>query len=231
MSVYLYALAEGLEGVHDLRGITGEPLALDVAAGLQIVFGEVTTRPEVDRAALLNQDAVVRQLHARSAALLPMRYGACFATREEARAAIAAREAALRARLAHVRGREQMTVRFVAAGETTGIAAASAGAMSDLESRPSTPAGTPGTAYLRQRAAESTPPDIVPLLEAVAPLQRGVRIERGVAAGVVATVYHLIERVGQALMALEGTIHDLARQAGLDPKELNLDLGPLGRLT
>ena len=40
-----------------------------------------------------------------------------------------------------------------------------------------------------------------------------------------------IERIGQALMKLEETVHDLARQAGLDPKDLNLDLGPLGRLT
>lgn len=39
-----------------------------------------------------------------------------------------------------------------------------------------------------------------------------------------------IERVGQALMTLEETIHDLARQAGLDPKDLNLNLGPLGQL-
>lgn len=38
------------------------------------------------------------------------------------------------------------------------------------------------------------------------------------------------ERIGLALMKLEETVHDLARQAGLDPKELNLDLGPLGRL-
>lgn len=37
-----------------------------------------------------------------------------------------------------------------------------------------------------------------------------------------------IERVGQALMQLESTIHDLARQAGLDPADLKLDLGPLG---
>jgi hypothetical protein len=40
-----------------------------------------------------------------------------------------------------------------------------------------------------------------------------------------------IERVGLALMRLEETVHDLARQAGLDPKDLNLDLGPLGKLT
>jgi hypothetical protein len=40
-----------------------------------------------------------------------------------------------------------------------------------------------------------------------------------------------IERVGAALMQLEATVHDLARQVGLDPEDLNLDLGPLGKLT
>ena len=40
-----------------------------------------------------------------------------------------------------------------------------------------------------------------------------------------------IERVGQALMKLEETIHDLAQQAGLQPEDLKLDLGPLGRLS
>jgi hypothetical protein len=40
-----------------------------------------------------------------------------------------------------------------------------------------------------------------------------------------------IEALGLALMQLEGTIAELARRFGLDPVELNLDLGPLGRLT
>ena len=40
-----------------------------------------------------------------------------------------------------------------------------------------------------------------------------------------------IERIGVALMTLEETVHDLASQAGLEPKDLHLDLGPLGRLT
>lgn len=39
-----------------------------------------------------------------------------------------------------------------------------------------------------------------------------------------------IERLGLALMRLEETIHDLARQAGIDPADLNLDLGALGKL-
>lgn len=40
-----------------------------------------------------------------------------------------------------------------------------------------------------------------------------------------------IEALGLALMQLERTIAELARRFGLDPGELNLDLGPLGRLT
>jgi hypothetical protein len=40
-----------------------------------------------------------------------------------------------------------------------------------------------------------------------------------------------IERVGAALMQLEQTVHDLARDAGLDLDDLNLDLGPLGTLS
>ena len=39
-----------------------------------------------------------------------------------------------------------------------------------------------------------------------------------------------IERVGLALMRLEETVNELAKQAGLEPGDLNLDLGPLGTL-
>jgi hypothetical protein len=39
-----------------------------------------------------------------------------------------------------------------------------------------------------------------------------------------------IEAVGLALMRLEEAVRDLAKQSGLDYAELNLDLGPLGRL-
>lgn len=39
------------------------------------------------------------------------------------------------------------------------------------------------------------------------------------------------ESVGLALMRLEETIRDLAEQFGLRPEDLNLDLGPIGRLT
>lgn len=38
------------------------------------------------------------------------------------------------------------------------------------------------------------------------------------------------EAVGQALMRLEETIRELAAQFDLSPEDLNLDLGPMGRL-
>jgi hypothetical protein len=38
------------------------------------------------------------------------------------------------------------------------------------------------------------------------------------------------EQVGLALMNLQDTIHDLARQFDIPPEELNLDLGPVGKL-
>jgi hypothetical protein len=40
-----------------------------------------------------------------------------------------------------------------------------------------------------------------------------------------------IESVGQALMRLEETVRDIAARFDLAPEELNLDLGPIGRLT
>lgn len=39
-----------------------------------------------------------------------------------------------------------------------------------------------------------------------------------------------IERLGLALMKLEETIRDLAERFGIDPEDLTLDLGPLGKL-
>ena len=39
-----------------------------------------------------------------------------------------------------------------------------------------------------------------------------------------------IEQMGEALMKLEGKIQELADQFGISPADLNIDLGPLGRL-
>jgi Gas vesicle protein K len=39
-----------------------------------------------------------------------------------------------------------------------------------------------------------------------------------------------VEAVGAALMTLEQTIRDIGQKFGLTPEDLNLDLGPLGKL-
>jgi hypothetical protein len=39
-----------------------------------------------------------------------------------------------------------------------------------------------------------------------------------------------VERVGLALMKLEEKVHQLAEQFGLEPGDLNINLGPLGDL-
>ena len=39
-----------------------------------------------------------------------------------------------------------------------------------------------------------------------------------------------VEAVGAALMTLEQTIRDIGKRFGLTPEDLNLDLGPLGKL-
>jgi hypothetical protein len=39
------------------------------------------------------------------------------------------------------------------------------------------------------------------------------------------------ERLGLTLMRAEARIHDLADKFGLSPRDLSIDLGPLGRLT
>jgi hypothetical protein len=39
-----------------------------------------------------------------------------------------------------------------------------------------------------------------------------------------------VEAVGAALMTLERTIRDIGKKFGLAPEDLNLDLGPLGKL-
>ena len=39
-----------------------------------------------------------------------------------------------------------------------------------------------------------------------------------------------IERLGETFMKLEQRMHELTEQFGLEPSDLNLDLGPLGNL-
>jgi hypothetical protein len=101
-----------------------------------------------------------------------MRFGAAYASHDDASKALTTHADGLRERLRHVRSREQMVLRI------TGASAA----------RPTVASGTD---YLRTRAR---PPEIAPLLDALQPFVQDTIVERGQARHVIATVYHLIAR-------------------------------------
>ncbi|HUE89495.1 MAG TPA: GvpL/GvpF family gas vesicle protein [Vicinamibacterales bacterium] len=207
MILYLYAIAEGLEHVDDIRGAAGEPLKLLALEGLQVVTGEIDTAPRVDERSLSRQDEVVRRLQARAAALLPMRFGAAFASTADMQRALGLRAPTLRERLALVRGAEQMTARILApaaprAPASTAVSLPASGGRPAAPAAPGAagalggaPAGAKGGArYLRARAARAMPQEIVPLLDILKPLTRAARVEPGKAPAIIATVYLLIDR-------------------------------------
>jgi hypothetical protein len=208
--LYLYAMGQGIDRVDDLSGAGGEPLTRLVVDGIEVIAGEVDAAPEADRASLRRQDEIVRQLHARAAALLPMRFGAAFGAEADVRRALALRQATLRARLAAVRHREQMTMRVLGAPGALG-ATGTTGATGATGA-----AGAVGAEYLRARAARAVPPAIVPLLAALKPLARETRVEPGKAHGIVATVYQLIDR------GTSGEYERAVKAAGADMPELSI---------
>lgn len=181
MIVYLYAVVEDLGEVAGIAGASGEPLTLETREGLSVVMSRLPETPAVSPDRLRDQDHVVRALHERAAALLPMRFGASFPTTEAAWSALAVHDVGLRDRLTHVRGREQMTVRVTRRS----------GDSQPPERRDVRQAATAGAAYLRERAR---PAELEYLLAAVGTRVRATRIEPGRSPGMVATVYHLIDR-------------------------------------
>ncbi len=177
--LYIYALAADLNGVADLRGVSGERLELVPVGPAMAVAGEVAALPPIDAATLKAQDALVRVLHEHSAALLPMRFGTSAPDLASVAGAITARPGIMQ-RLEAVRGCEQMIVRV--AGESAA---------------PPSPSGqaATGRAYLEARAkADASPPELTALASAAGALQRDVRIERAQQPGFLGSIYHLIER-------------------------------------
>jgi hypothetical protein len=168
--IYLYAIVDGLGTIADLKGVDREPLTIVEFDDVHVVAGEVPSAPEVTRDVLAAQDAIVRSLHDRAAALLPMRFGSAFASRDAAAQAVAVHAIGLHERLTRVRGKEQMTIRITGLTESA--------------------APRSGADYLRDRAR---PPELAPLFEALAPLASATHVERRHNSGLV-TVYQLIER-------------------------------------
>jgi hypothetical protein len=181
LMLYLYALVENLDDVAGLTGIQGERLELHPWQSAAVVAGEVTTKPAIAPEALRAQDAVVRTLHQRAGALLPMRFGTMSADVGEMERALQGVPGLLQ-KLAAVRGCEQMTLRVLGAA-TSPAAPVEAAAVKS------------GTEYLMARARRQQPSPALQLLaDCVRDFARSVRIETGAQPGLVGSVYHLIAR-------------------------------------
>ena len=194
MLLYLYAIAEGIEHLGDMKGLSEESLAVLPVGSASVIAGRMATVPLVSRESLMAQDTVVRALHARAHALLPMRFGSSVADIDALIRLLDPLAVQVTERCALVRGREQMTIRALGAsaeGASGAAGASSAGAWSAKGARSAAGAGA---RYLTERAARRTPPELVPLMTALSDVPRATRIEQGRTPSVVATIYHLIDR-------------------------------------
>jgi hypothetical protein len=136
MPLYVYAIADALIAVDDLRGVAGEPLRV-VTSGdgkAHAIAGDLAAAgdrlaappppPTLTAETLRAQDALVRELAARVDALLPARFGSRFADEMSLRQALDDLAIRLDRALTHVRGREQMTIRLFHEGSTSAPAGA-----------------------------------------------------------------------------------------------------------
>jgi Gas vesicle synthesis protein GvpL/GvpF len=114
--IRLYALVEGLADLPAARGVAGERLERRTIEGLTAIVGEAAADdPGTDEQAVLRHARVVDELFARSAALLPARYGRGFADEAALAAAVRDNASELHAALARVRGCVELGVRALAA--------------------------------------------------------------------------------------------------------------------
>jgi len=160
----LYAIVA--DAPRQAAGSRGEPLQTIQLEGFSALAGEAP--PPLSVESLRAHEAAVRRIAEAVEACLPARFGAA-ASDEETRQA-----------LALVRGREQMTRRIHGPGAATAALSAKEGGA--------------GTRYLEERRRARQLPEIDPLRRALAGLVRAERIERHSEPGLLASVYHLIDR-------------------------------------
>ena len=170
----LYAIARGAP--REATGARGERVRVLTRGNLEAVCGDPP--PQLSADALRAHEAAVRRIADAAQACLPARFGSCAADEASLSAALAAREAELTEALALVRGREQMTLRV----------------HGTIAGSPS--AAGPGTRYLEARRRSRTLPELEPLRSALSGLIRAERVERHTEPGLLASVYHLIDRGG-----------------------------------
>jgi hypothetical protein len=221
--LWLYALADALDPIDDVVGVEGERPMVIASASCAIVGGWIQNRPPIDRESLTRQDALVRSVHARARAVLPIRFGTSARDADAARQSVEALETAVRQRLDLVRDREQMTLRSGGSGPSGVSGASDASDGSRV---------APGRRYLEHLAAQRKPVEIQPLFESLGPLERATRVETAAASRIV-TVYHLIDR-GRSAEYLEAVAraareqpHLRVRATGPFPPYAFADLGRL----
>lgn len=186
MAVYVYAITDGVGDVSDLRGLHDEPLRTVTIGPFVVVIGHAVERVSPTRELLATQDRIVRALHSRAHALLPVRFAAVVPDVDALSQHAALKDTRLATALRNVRGCDQMTLWLLKRG-----AAAPVDGATPLPP----PKGGLGRQYLAQRAAvQAVCPEARALAEALRPLVHDERIERGKVSGVAASVYHLIER-------------------------------------
>lgn len=95
----------------------------------------------------------------------------------------------------------------------------------ELETRAASPARWNADPENAQRAVAKLVLTLVDFLRQLMERQAIRRMEAGTVTD------DEVERLGLALMRLEETLHEMAARFGIPPEDLNLDLGPLGRLT
>jgi hypothetical protein len=171
----LYAMV--LDPLEGAVGASGEPLREVRCGDLRLLVGAApkALSPEALRA----HEAAVRSIAEACDACLPARFGSGAADDDELRARVEPRAPELLEALSLVRGREQMTLRVQEAALAVPLDPLPRG---------------PGARYLEERRRARRLPELDPLRAAVAALVRAERVERQEGRGLLASVYHLIDK-------------------------------------
>ncbi|MCA1826039.1 MAG: GvpL/GvpF family gas vesicle protein [Myxococcales bacterium] len=165
-------------------GARGESLHTVACGELSALVGDPPAPLSVD--ALRAHEAAVRRIAEACDACLPARFGATSPSEEALQRELIARTAELIEALQLVRGREQMTLRVHRATGT--------GRESGAEIMSRSPSAGSGTRYLEARRRARKLPELDPLRVALEALTRAERVERHSEPGLLASVYHLIDK-------------------------------------
>lgn len=160
-------------------GARGESLRELRLGAISLLAGEAP--PALSVEALRAHEAAVRRIADACEACLPARFGAAAEDDESLLSALRLREAELAEALQLVSGREQMTLRIHGPAVPT---------------RPFPRSS--GTRYLEERRQALRIPELDPLRAALKGTSHAERIERHSEPGLLASVYHLIDRGASA---------------------------------